>query len=124
MAELFERDCPYYLSIGMTWDQYWNGDVWMVEAFREADKLRQQQRDVDAWLNGLYVMKAVYASVGNMLQGKGKKPIEYPEKPVFVEATREKTEAEKEQEIKNERLRGWANFNAIVENYKATHGEQ
>ena len=108
----------------MTWDQYWYGDVWMVEVFREADKLRQQQRDVDAWLNGLYVVKAMYASVGNMLQGKEKKPIDYPDRPMFVEAMREKTEEEKRREIENERLRAWANLNMIVENYKAAHGEQ
>ena len=61
MTELFERDCPYYLSIGMTYDQYWYGDPLMVRTFYKAHKLKEQLADQQAWLQGQYVMAAIGA---------------------------------------------------------------
>lgn len=39
----------------MTYDQYWYGDVSMVKAYREADKLRQERMNTEAWLQGMYI---------------------------------------------------------------------
>ena len=25
-TDVFEQVCPFYLSIGMTWEQFWDGD--------------------------------------------------------------------------------------------------
>ena len=109
----------------MTWEQYWYGDVWMVEAFREKDKLEQKNMDTKAWLNGLYVLKALYASVGNMFRDKNKsEQINYPEIPIFVEQQRVKTEEEKEREVQNERLRAYAQFDLLVRLNKERRGEE
>lgn len=106
----------------MTYEQYWYGDVWMVEAFREKSKLDQQQRDITAWLNGLYVLQALNATVGNM--GKqGKAPNEYPKQPLYVDSLREKTEEEKKREIENERLRAYAQFDLLIRRNKERRGE-
>ena len=70
------------MSIGMTYDQYWYGDVRMVRAFVEADKLRQKRADEQAWLQGAYVLRALDATVGNMFRSKGQSHAEYPEKPL------------------------------------------
>ena len=32
----FEKLCPYYISIGMTYEQFWFGDVSMTKAYQEA----------------------------------------------------------------------------------------
>ena len=63
-AEIFERDCPYYLAIGMTYEQYWYGDPLMVRAFYKADKFRREREDMNAWLQGVYFKKAIEASIG------------------------------------------------------------
>lgn len=104
--ELFERDCPYYLSIGMTWEQYWYGDVWMVEFFREAERLRQERINVEAWVNGMYVYDAIgrMSPVLHSLSKKGTKPIPYPSKPYEI-SNRKKTKEEKNMEEENERLK-------------------
>lgn len=39
----------------MTYDQYWYGDTSMVKAYREADKLRQERMNTEAWLQGMYI---------------------------------------------------------------------
>ena len=36
---------PYYLSIGMTWEQYWQGEADMVRAYRKAQRLRNKREN-------------------------------------------------------------------------------
>lgn len=90
------------MAIGMSYEQYWYGDPLMVRAFYKADKLRRERMDEEAWLNGLYVMKAIDSTICNGFRKSGQDPAEYPKKPYFViraeEEEREKTEKEKEQE--------------------------
>ena len=44
-TEQFYENLPYYLSIGMTWDEYWNDDCLKAKYYRKADKLRRKQRN-------------------------------------------------------------------------------
>ena len=37
-SKKFEDLCPFYMSIGMTYDQYWNEDSTMVTMYRKADR--------------------------------------------------------------------------------------
>ena len=66
----------------MTYDEYWNGDPLMVRAFYKAHKLKQEMLDAEAWLHGMYVLRALEASVGNMFRKKGSQPSEYPKEPI------------------------------------------
>lgn len=117
-AEVFERDCPYYLSIGMTYEQYWYGDVWMVRAFHKADKLRQERENTNAWLLGAYVGRAIESTIGNAFRKKGAKPAEYPKQPIEL-FKKEKTEEQKALEAKREREKAIAYFNKIISDCKA-----
>ena len=83
----------------MTYDQYWYGDPHMVRAFFEAEKIRQQRVDAEAWLFGIYTYKALAATVGN-IGNKGAK-IEYPAEPLYKPEQEETapTEAEEDKEI-------------------------
>ena len=101
ITEIYEHDCPYYMAIGMTYDEYWYGDPLMVRAFYKANRLREEQKDAEAWLAGSYVLKALDAVVGNLFRDKGSQRAEYPTEPVLAQAKREKrekTEREQEQE--------------------------
>ena len=88
----------------MTWDQYWYGDPLMVRAFYKAEKLRQERADNDAWLHGLYVLKAIDASIGNAFR-KGE-PAEYP---AFPFSTKQDVVDEYEQEREAEHAEAWMN---------------
>ena len=57
-TEIFEEQCPFYISIGMSYEQYWDGDCWMAKDYREAHKLRQKRDNELAWLIGRYVYDA------------------------------------------------------------------
>lgn len=92
------------MSIGMTYDQYWYGDVRMVEAFREADRLRKEQMNYELWLQGLYVFDAVSCAVQNGNRTKQSDPIsKYAEQPYEI-FKKEPTKEEREAQEKAERL--------------------
>lgn len=87
------------MAIGMTYEQYWYGDPLMVRAFYKADKLRQRRADENAWLNGMYFMAAINATIGNI--GNKGTLNEYPKEPFSAEGERlleQKKEKRKEQE--------------------------
>ena len=84
------------MSIGMTYDEFWNQDVAMVRAYRKSHELKRRQQNEILWMQGLYVRDALVATVGNMFADKGDKKHEYPAEPypITVEQIAEKEAAE------------------------------
>lgn len=86
----------------MTWDQYWYGDVWMVEAFRRAERHRIERMNQTFWLQGRYFYDALCGAspVFRDFVKRGTKPIPYLEKPylLFEEEEKEKTQKQEESE--------------------------
>ncbi|MBE7091740.1 MAG: hypothetical protein E7365_00960 [Clostridiales bacterium] len=74
-TEQFEAQCPFYLSIGMTYDEYWYGSADRVIYYRKAYKMKQKRNNDLAWLNGRYVYDALKAIVP-ALRGLSKEPVE------------------------------------------------
>lgn len=74
-TEQFEAQCPFYLSIGMTYDEYWYGSADRVIYYRKAYKIKQKRNNDLAWLNGRYVYDALKAIVP-ALRGLSKEPVE------------------------------------------------
>lgn len=58
-TEQFNAAFPFYLSIGMTYDQYWNDDCTLVIPYRKAHMLQEQRRNYHAWLQGAYIYSAL-----------------------------------------------------------------
>ena len=108
------------MAIGMTYEQYWYGDPLMVRAFYKADKIRQQRLVEEAWLNGAYVLRAIDATVGNIVRKKGAEPAVYPKEPFRLEEEPKKTQTEedKQKEEEKERLRLVAYLNKVAESRK------
>ena len=98
---------PYYLSLGMSIEDYWHGDPCIFKAYREADTLRQERENQAAWLNGLYVYDALQSVIGTLSWGlggkKGQKPEPYTNYP-YAFTEREK-QAERQRKI--ERTLKW-----------------
>ena len=97
------------MAIGMTYEQYWYDDPLMVRAFYKADRLRIEREDWNAWTNGLYVLSALTASVGNMFRKQGQQPAKYPEEPFTVKKKQEQKERIKKREAEQkEQEATWA----------------
>lgn len=86
----------------MTYEQYWYGDPLMVRAFYKAEKIRQERMNDEAWLNGVYVLKALEATVGNLMKQKNDEKNKYPEKPISINGEKP-PEAKPEQQEENEK---------------------
>ena len=100
------------MSIGMTYDEFWNQDVTMVRAYRKADELRRRRQNEILWFQGFYIREALLSTVGNMLSGKGATPHEYPIEPYPV--TAEQVAEKKERERRNMEERMKADLSAIA----------
>lgn len=70
----------------------------MVRAYYKAHKLKQEMQDAQAWLNGVYVLRALDASVGNMFRNKGIQPAEYPKQPMGTQGA-ERAQIKEEEEL-------------------------
>lgn len=93
-SQIFDEAFPYYLSIGMSYEDYWYREVDLVRAYRKAEKLRFDRMNRDAWIQGMYVYEAI-ADVSPVLQAFAKKGTTvkpYSDKP--YEFTQEKKEEE------------------------------
>ena len=49
ITDYFYKCLPYYLSIGMTWDNFWKDDVLMAKVFREKDKIERQRKNIQLY---------------------------------------------------------------------------
>ena len=84
IPELFDKAFPEYLAMGMTYRQFWDEDCRLVVPYRQAYKIRQEEINRTAWLNGLYIQRAV----ASVLSKKAK----YPKKPFGKEDADQLTE--------------------------------
>ncbi len=78
-SEKFNELFPYYLSIGMSEDQYWDKDSQLVVAYRKADELRTNRKNQEMWLQGAYVYDAIcrVSPILHAFAKKGTKPVPY-----------------------------------------------
>ena len=101
-TEQFYEVFPYYLSIGMSYDQFWNDDVNLVKYYRKADELKVERKNQEMWLQGLYIYEALcdVAPIMHAFAKKGTKAQSYSEKPYSItERQRRLEEEEKERKI-------------------------
>ena len=118
-AEIFDEMFPFYLSIGMSPAEYWDGDNDLPRYFRKAYLLKQEQQNQMAWLQGLYIYQALNATLSQAFAGKGKQGTPYLEKPIDFhnkteDVPRELTPDEEEKQAKLAEV--W--MNRLCRNYK------
>ena len=94
---------PHYLAIGMTPEQYWDGDPMLAKYYREADKIRRKRRNEELWIQGMYIYEALcdVSPVMHAFAKRGTKPAPYPDHPYALTAD----ERVKEQKLKEQQDR-------------------
>lgn len=93
------------MSIGMTYAEFWDGDVSMVRTYRKAEELQRRRQNEMFWWNGIYVREALLSTVGNMLSGKNATPIEYPAEPHPITEEQIWEKKEQERKVMEERIK-------------------
>lgn len=102
-GDLCDEMCPYYMSLGVSYDEFWNGDYCRLKYYVKAHEYELENINTKLWLQGMYDFKAFEAVMNafsyGMNGGKGKRPKGYLEYPhPFTE--REKA-AEKRRKIEH-----------------------
>ena len=101
-GDLFDKLAPHYIAMGMTYEQYWDGEYGMKKAYREAYKIRTENEQLLAdrqnWYLGQYIASVLQA-VPLLVSGLNVKPStrlpDYPEKPFYETFRERKQEAAK-----------------------------
>lgn len=126
LTALFEKQCPIYMSFGMTYDEFWYGDAYRTKFYRDAYKLKVRQKDEELWQQGMYIYEAL-CEVSPVLHAfckKGTKPLPYSSKPYLSDVTSYKTDIEKAKQIENDRLIARLHFEAWAREMKKRFKEK
>lgn len=110
-SETFRAVFPHYLAMGMSAEEFWDGESWLAVAYRKAFKIRmdnekahwEEINDRAAWMQGAYMRRAL-SSVALLVNGfmpKGVHPEDYPEKPYSEKAREEKNAETKRRKEEN-----------------------
>lgn len=114
LTEQFYEHLPFYLSIGMTFEQYWDGDCLLAKYYRKAHQMRQQRRNQELWLQGAYFYEALtdVAPVLHAFAKKGTKATPYLSEPFALTLKEVKERREREEKLKYDkqkaRIAAWA----------------
>ena len=123
MTEAFEGLCPWYMAIGMSYNEFWYASPSLVVAYRDAHNLKRKMRNEELYLQGLYNYNAFSAGLENFSYGlngkKGSRPKGYLQKPFDIG---EKTQAEKKAAAKAEREKAINSLNAWKKAWESRYG--
>lgn len=101
-TEQFYEVFPYYLSIGMTYEQFWNDDPMLTKYYREAEEIRNEKKNQELWLQGAYIYEAIadLSPVLHAFAKKGTKPQPYVDSPYpITKKQQERIRIEKERKM-------------------------
>lgn len=95
-TQRFYEVFPYYLAIGMTPEQYWDGDPELVKYYRKAEEIRNEKRNQELWLQGMYIYEALCdaSPIFHAFAKKGTKPRPYSTAPYALTVKEQKKEKE------------------------------
>ena len=117
-TEIFENVFPYYLAMGMSYEQFWFDEPKIAAYYRRADEIRKQRMNEELWLNGIYTAEALASTVGNMFT-KGQKH-KYPSEPKPITLAELEEKRAREQRLREEKIK--AAFTARALSVNASKG--
>ena len=99
-TEIFEQSCPFFMAIGMTYNQFWFEDCWIAKSYLKAYKIKKEQLNEQFWLQGMYMYEALIdvSPILHAFSKKGTKTRPYPKEPYPLEKKEEKV-SPKEKEL-------------------------
>ena len=98
MAEIFWDAYPAYLSMGMSDDEYWNGDARACRAYRKKREVEFKLQDEKLWRQGAYLYEALIAVAPYFNSIKPHKPEDYG-MPFSYREEQEKKKREQQNQI-------------------------
>ena len=103
-TEKFEELCAYYMSLGMSYHDYWDGDCCMVRYYRQMDEVRKERVNSEMWLQAAYIYEALLdaSPVFNPLSRKNKPfPFRTEPFPITTAGSKQSEERKKKQRLED-----------------------
>lgn len=120
-GDKFEEMCSYYMSLGMSYHDYWDGDNCMTKYYREAEERRKERRNSELWLQAAYIYEALLdaSPVFNPLSKKNK-PFPFRSEPVPIthSGNRQAEERKKQKRLEDGKEAMRAMMAAINDRFK------
>ena len=125
-GDTFDELFPQYLMIGMTPEQYWDGESSLKRAYMKAYRMRveeqQRMQDTQNWYMGQYIM-CVLQAVPLLVGGLNVKPTtrlpEYPEKPFLLKQEADRKEQNRKKKEEDQTRMAMALFQAGIQKMNA-----
>jgi len=104
----------------MTPEQFWEQDCDLVKYFRKAAQIKQDLRNQDSWLQGLYVYEALVdvAPIFHAFAKKGTKATPYRKEPYDLNMRQDKEKQEKVEQKSDDRAKVFMEAFAMAYNQK------
>lgn len=105
LMSAFEDACPIYMSFGMPYEQFWDGDVFAHRMYREAEKQKMIAKNKMLWLQGMYIYEALL-DVGRYTKAFSKaKPAPYLKEPYDLFEEEKRRREDREQKARYEKMK-------------------
>lgn len=126
LSQIFEEQCPIYMSYGMSYDEFWYDSPYRAKFYREAKKIAIQQKDEEMWMQGVYIYDALcrVSPILHAFSKSGTKPLPYPDKPYLSQSQELQEKEDKEKMIENERLKAEVQFRAWARSVAKQFGDK
>lgn len=122
--KIFEEQCPFYMSIGMTYDEFWFGKPERAKYYRKAYELKKKQLNEQLWLQGMYFFEAI-CDVAPILVAMPKKDAKiqpYSTEPYALTVKEQEERERRENERKQKKMLERFNAMATLVNHKFKQG--
>ena len=123
-GDIFDQLFPQYLVMGMSPEEYWDGESSLKPAYRKAYEMRmeteQRLADRNNWYMAQYiiqVLQCVPLLVGGLNVRSTTKLPEFPNRPYFEKFEEQKKEETRKKQEKDQTMLAMAFFQAGVEKF-------
>ena len=123
-GDIFDEFLPQYMAIGMSYDEFWDGEFGTKRAARKAYEIRikneQMMADRQNWMMGQYVMSALNATpllVAGLNIKAGAQLPEYIEKPILETAEEQQKEEVRKQKEEDQTMMAMAMMQAAFNKF-------
>lgn len=119
-SDAFREVFPWYMAIGMSYDEFWNQDPYLAVYYREMHEFKRDEENQKQWWQGLYTYIAISTALSNIhLDGKKHKINQYLQEPLRIRPkTEEELEADRQRAIKRTVMQLDAFMAAFNESHK------
>ena len=113
----------------MSFEEYWDGDPFLIRVYRKAHQLREERENLHLWMQGMYIYEALCAvsPVLHAFAKSGTAPLPYREAPYPLSKEEAERQAEEQMERKKKVMieKFKLQMEAVNQNFKeeGKHGD-